>query len=121
MPSSNPITRCTVHLSKLPLPRLIALFALLVVVPVVSLAYLSITRAGDTVQEDARTRVQDLATLAAQGVDREMAGVEALVESYAQRREERLADAPPLVAEITAAFPASLELLQREYTAVAQS
>ena len=86
MASFNPITRCTVHLSRLPLPRLVMLFALLVAVPVISLAYLSIDRASDTVQEDARTRVQDLATLSARGVGREMAGVKSLIESYAHRK-----------------------------------
>jgi len=72
-------------LSKLSALQLGAIFALVSIVPLVLLAYFSISLASDAVKKDAKERMSLTAALSADGVRQEMNGLKAIVESYAER------------------------------------
>ncbi|MGH2922087.1 MAG: response regulator [Gaiellaceae bacterium] len=83
--------------SGLSLWRLSALFALLSLVPVGLLTYFSLTLASEAVRGEAEARMSSTASLSAEVIREDMAGLTQLVVSYAAR--------PSLIASLTGGLP----------------
>ena len=73
------------RINRLPATWLVGLFALLSLVPLVLLAYFSITLATDAVRREVEARIRTTSSVSAAYVQREMGGLAELVESYAGR------------------------------------
>ena len=72
-------------LSRLPTGWLVTLFLLLTGLPILVLAYVSLSLGGSAVREEADARVADTAAISANLVQEELGGVQDLVQSYATR------------------------------------
>lgn len=70
---------------RLPVGALIALLAFVAVAPLLLLAYLTVTRAGDAVEREATARVVSLAEGRADAIATELNGAAQLVASYSRR------------------------------------
>ena len=79
--------------ARLPVARLVGLFAVLTVVPLVLLTYFSTRLAGEAVSEEVEARMSATALITADLVNEEVQGLADLVESYAAR--------PHLIASIS--------------------
>jgi signal transduction histidine kinase/CheY-like chemotaxis protein/HPt (histidine-containing phosphotransfer) domain-containing protein len=73
------------RLAALPLWRLVILFMLLGLLPLVLLIQYTISISSATVRREVRARIRAATTVTAELVEQEMRGVQTLVESYAQR------------------------------------
>ena len=73
------------RLSRLPLGRLVALFAVVTLAPLALLAYLSVHMSGDAVRQEVDNRVKATAAVSSVFVQQEMNGLAELVNSYSQR------------------------------------
>ena len=77
--------RFTERLAALSLSRLIAVFALLGLLPLALLIYYSISVSSATVRREVKARIRAATTVSAELVEQEMRGVATLVDSYASR------------------------------------
>ena len=73
------------RVGKVPAARTVALFALLAVVPLLLLTYLSARNAAKEARDRAESELRATADVTAEVVDRELTALESLVESYAAR------------------------------------
>jgi signal transduction histidine kinase/DNA-binding response OmpR family regulator len=70
---------------RLPVARLVGVFALLSALPLALLTYLSLSLSTDAVRQEIEARMRSTAALSAEGVRQELHGLTGLVESYAAR------------------------------------